>query len=99
MIQRIVKRFILNQQRESSNINDSGFDDLKQDLQLVRFEMLNNANNIKKLKDEMLRYISILHCDMSTIGDKILHNMNYEGIKFELNAPIQDGGSKKNSKK
>ena len=88
----------MNQQRELSNINDSGFDDLKQDLQIVRFEMLNNSNSIKKLKDEMLRYISILHCDMATIGDKILHHMNYEGIKFELNTPIPPGSKKKHKK-
>ena len=71
-MQRIVKRFLLHKQRESDDVKESDFDELKQDLQMVRFEML---NDIKKSEEETLKYISLIHNGVAIIGDEILKDV------------------------
>ena len=39
---RVVKRFLLHNNRENEEVHDSSFDVLKQDVQMIRFEMLAN---------------------------------------------------------
>jgi hypothetical protein len=71
-MQRIVKRFLLHKQRESDDVKENNFEELKQDLQMVRFEML---NDIKKSEEETLKYISLIHNGVAIIGDEILKDV------------------------
>jgi hypothetical protein len=73
VMQRIVKRFLLHKQRESDDVKESDFDELKQDLQMVRFEML---NDIKKSEEETLKYISLIHNGVAILGDEILKDVD-----------------------
>ena len=81
---RVVKRFLLHNNRENEDIRESDFDELKQDVQMIRFEML---NNLKNNREDMLRYITILHNGMSILGDYLFDAdtsdlaMNFEGFK------------------
>ena len=72
-MQRIVKRFLLHKQRESDDVKENNFEELKQDLQMVRFEML---NDIKKSEEDTLKYISLIHNGVAIIGDEILKDVD-----------------------
>ena len=48
-MQRIVKRFLLHKQRETDEVGETDFEELKQDLQMVRYEMI---NDLKKSREE-----------------------------------------------
>ena len=43
-MERVIKRFLLHNNRENEDVRESDFDELKQDVQMVRFEMLNCLN-------------------------------------------------------
>ena len=72
-MQRIVKRFLLHKQRESDDVKENNFEELKQDLQMVRFEML---NDIKKSEEETLKYISLIHNGVAIIGEEMLKDVD-----------------------
>ena len=65
-MERVVKRFLLHNNRENEEIRESDFDELKQDMQMIRFEMLTNLN---KTKEQTLKYMTMLHSGVSVLGD------------------------------
>lgn len=65
-MERVIKRFLLHNNRENDDIRESDFDELKQDVQMVRFEML---NYLRQNKEDAVRYTSLLHSGMSLLGD------------------------------
>lgn len=69
-MERVTKRFLLHNQREKEDIKESDFDELKQEVQMVRFEM---TNEIVTFKENLLRYTSILHTGLSLFGDFFVH--------------------------
>jgi hypothetical protein len=72
-MQRIIKRFLLHKQTESDDIKVSDFDELKQDLQMVRYEVL---NDMTKSSDDTLKFISLINNGMVAIGDEIVKESN-----------------------
>lgn len=74
-MQRIVKRFLLHKQRESDEIGEIDFAELKQDLQMVRFELL---NDLKRFRDGNSRFMSHLTNGISIIGDEVFRGMKNE---------------------
>lgn len=64
-MQRIVKRFLLHKQRETDEVGEADFDELKQDLQMVRYEML---NDLKRYREENNRNISLIHSGIVLLG-------------------------------
>lgn len=74
-MQRIVKRFLLHKQRESDEVGEADFDELKQDLQMVRFEML---NDLKRSRDETSRLISSIQAGLMLIGEEMFINSKSE---------------------
>ena len=57
-MERVARRFLLHNRRENEDAKESDFDDLKQELNMAKFEVLNNSRQIRhKLKD----YESVLH--------------------------------------
>lgn len=65
---RVVKRFLLHNNRENEDIRESDLDELKQDVQMIRFEML---SSLKNNKEDTLKYITLLHNGISILGDYI----------------------------
>lgn len=74
-MQRIVKRFLLHKQRESDEVGEADFDELKQDLQMVRFEML---NDLKRSRDDTARLISNIQSGLLLIGEEVFGNSKSE---------------------
>lgn len=51
-MERVARRFLLHNRRENEDAKESDFDDLKQELNMAKFEVLNNSRQIRhKLKD------------------------------------------------
>jgi hypothetical protein len=67
-MQRIVKRFLLHKQRETDEVGETDFEELKQDLQMVRYEMI---NDLKKSREETLRLIHHISSGLIIIGDEL----------------------------
>jgi hypothetical protein len=67
-MQRIVKRFLLHKQRETDEVGETDFEELKQDLQMVRYEMI---NDLKKSREETLRLIHHISSGLILIGDEL----------------------------
>jgi hypothetical protein len=66
-MQRIVKRFLLHKQRETDEVGDVDFEELKQDLQMVRYEMM---NDLKRNRDETLRFVSQIQTGLLIMSDE-----------------------------
>ena len=71
-MERVVKRFLLHNNRENEDIRESDFDELKQDVQMVRFEML---NHLRQSKEDAVRYTSILHNGLAALGEFVCSSM------------------------
>ncbi len=90
VMERVIKRFLLHNNRENEDIRESDFDELKQDVQIVRFEML---NYLRQNKEDAAKYTSILHNGLLTLGDFVCSSMQNSEIeegfkdyqKFEKN--------------
>jgi hypothetical protein len=74
-MERIAKRFLLHNHREKEEVKESDFDELKQEVQMVRFEM---GNDLIVIKENLARYAYLLHTGMSLLGDYFLKkNQNF----------------------
>jgi hypothetical protein len=67
-MQRIVKRFLLHRDRESDDVNEMDFDELKQDLQMIRYEM---NNDLKKSRDETTRILKHVNSGLLLLGEQM----------------------------
>jgi hypothetical protein len=57
VITRVVKRFLLHNNRENEEIKESDFDELKQDVQTVRFEVINDLNDLRGNANEFANMV------------------------------------------
>lgn len=80
-MERVVKRFLLHNNRETEDIRESDFDELKQDVQMVRFESL---NSLRQNKEDAVRYTSILHNGLSILGEFVCQSMQNSDILANL---------------
>ena len=69
---RVSKRFLLHNNRENEEVKESDFDELKQDLQMARFEML---GDVRRIRENMLSYGLMLHKGLASVGRYL--NQNY----------------------
>lgn len=103
VMQRIVKRFLLHKQRESDEVGEADFDELKQDLQMVRYEML---NDLKRTREESYRMIAHINSGLLIIGEEMFKESNSENsnrfkdyknsdldLNFNHENPIESKGS------
>lgn len=67
-MERVVKRFLLHNNRENEELRESDFDELKQDLRIIRLEMF---NDLKRVKEELTQNITIIHNGVSIVGEYI----------------------------
>ncbi|RNA03569.1 Short transient receptor potential channel 6 [Brachionus plicatilis] len=80
VMQRIVKRFLLHKQRESDEVGETDLEELKQDLQMSRYETL---NDLKRIRDENYRLMGYLSQGILLIGEEIFKDHKSENaIRF-----------------
>ena len=56
-MERVARRFLLHNRRENEDVKESDFDDLKQELNMAKYEILNNS---KLIKENLKGYETIL---------------------------------------
>jgi hypothetical protein len=78
-MQRIVKRFLLHNERESKG-SKKGFIEFKQDLQLCRYELL---NGMRRKKHDSFQVQNLIHTGLNLLGDEIFKRKS--GKKSQLN--------------
>jgi hypothetical protein len=65
VMERVARRFLLHNRRENEEVKESDFDEVKQELNMAKYEVLNKSEQIKgNLKD----YESVLHKGFTQLG-------------------------------
>ena len=65
-MERVIKRLLLHNNREDDEIKESDFDELKQDVQMIRYDVM---NGLKSTKEDALKYVKMFHNGISLLGD------------------------------
>ena len=86
VVERVVKRFLLHNNRENEDIRESDFDEIKQDIQMIRFEMI---TDIRRTREDQLRYVSLLHNGLSLLGEFMIMNRSNEQQKYDEMGDLQ----------
>ena len=77
-MQRIIKRFLLRGQREKEKGDEGNAEEIKQDLQMFRFEM---HNDLKKARINSLKSLVVIHDGISVMGDVALKSSKNGAIE------------------
>jgi hypothetical protein len=77
-MQRIIKRFLLRSQREKEKGDEGDAEQIKQDLQMFRFEM---HNDLKRARLNSLKSLAVIHGGISVMGDEALKTSKTETIE------------------
>ena len=72
-MERVIKRLLLHNNRENDEIKESDFDELKQDVQMIRFDVM---NGLKSTKEDALKYVKMFHNGISLLGDFLFESKN-----------------------
>ncbi len=81
-MERVAKRFLLHSSREFEEVKESDFDELKQNVQMAKNELL---NDVKIMRENMNRYAGIIHRGLTILGEKYI-----QGSGGELNVTALD---------
>ncbi len=65
-MERVAKRFLLHNKREREEVKESDFDELKQDVQMVRHEL---NNDVSIFSTSMANYTAMLHQGICMLGE------------------------------
>ena len=77
---RISKRFILHNNREEEKIIESDLDDIKQSVQSVRYELM---NDLSLFNDNLKRYSRLLHTGLSLIGEYFVNEYQTDDVDIK----------------
>lgn len=86
-MQRILFRYLLEKERENDKMSESDFSELKQDLQMIRFEMM---NELKQSRDESYRLINHLNHGLLLLGEEVFKNSKLDLVNKYNNFRKQD---------
>jgi hypothetical protein len=78
-MKRIVKRFLLHNQRESEAVKESDFIDLKQEVRSVNTDL---SDQIKQMRKSLVRYAKIVHRGISIVGDYIYESLDDDSDEY-----------------
>lgn len=78
-MERVIKRFLLHNNRENDDVRESDFDELKQDVQMVRYEML---SYLRQNKEDAVRYTSVLHNGLSLLGEFVCESLQDSDVAY-----------------
>ncbi|CAF1249920.1 unnamed protein product, partial [Didymodactylos carnosus] len=82
VMERVVKRFLLHKQREEqAEIREGDFEELKQDVQMLRFEMM---NRLDETKEELLKTSSLLNDGVMYVCEQLTYlntDINPNGVE------------------
>lgn len=72
-MERVVKRYLMYNQGEVDDLKQTEFDDIKQDMQQIRFEI---KNDMKKSRDDTIRNMFIINNGIQFIAEELMEHTN-----------------------
>jgi hypothetical protein len=88
-MQRIVKRFLLHKQRENDEVNEMDLSELKQDLQMIRYEFNNDE---RRSKQELKNLLNHIDSGIKIIGQQMFRNsVNSDELTLKFQNYISTG--------
>ena len=72
-MKRVIKRFLLYNAKDNNDLQEKNFEELKQDLQMMRYEI---NNDIKRMRTDAYKQSSLLHIGLGIMGEELLKNSN-----------------------
>ena len=85
-MERVAKRFLLHNKRERDEVKESDFDELKQDIQMVRHELNNDVGIFSR---NLINCSAMLHRGISLIGDFFLQKSQDAASQSEINERLK----------
>ncbi|CAF1250908.1 unnamed protein product, partial [Didymodactylos carnosus] len=83
VMERVIKRFLLHKQREEQDeIREGDFDELKQDIQMLRFELM---NRLEDMRDELSKTSTLLNDGIIVVGEQLSYlnrDINPNGVEL-----------------
>jgi hypothetical protein len=70
-MERVIKRYLMHNQGDSDDPKQNEFDDIKQDLQTLRYEII---NDMKKTREDNSRNMNIINGGLQFVSEEILNN-------------------------
>lgn len=70
-MERVIKRYLMHNQGDSDDPKQNEFDDIKQDLQTLRYEVI---NDMKKTREDNSRNMNIINGGLQFVSEEILNN-------------------------
>lgn len=70
-MERVAKRFLLHNIREREDVKESDFNELKQDMQMVRHEL---ANDVNLFASNLVNYTAMLHRGICLLCEYFFQN-------------------------
>jgi hypothetical protein len=67
VLERVAKRFLLHSNREFEEVKESDFDELKQNVQVARNELI---TDVRIIRESLKRYANIVHKGLSMLSEK-----------------------------
>lgn len=65
-MERVAKRFLLHNKREREDVKESDFEELKQDMQMIRHEL---NNDVTLFSVNLINYTAMLHRGICMLGE------------------------------
>ena len=94
-MERVARRFLLHNRSENEEVKESDFDEVKQELNMAKYEVLNKSEQIKEnLKD----YESVLRKGFTQLGHWFhgKDNLSETGKKYEKYFPSEMNSENRN---
>ena len=66
-MERVVKRFVLYNQNEHVEVKESDFDELRDKMNMTRYETM---NDIKSIRESLVNYANLLYCGFNLLSNK-----------------------------
>ena len=70
-MERVAKRFLLHNNQQREDVKESDFDELKQDIRMVRHELNNDVISFTR---NLVNYTAMLHKGISTLCENFFHS-------------------------
>ena len=82
-MERVAKRFLLHNNRDNEEVKESDFDELKQDMQIIRYEF---ATDVSTFKKNLAYYSFMLYRGLSLLGEYLHQKDLYSEVseRFKL---------------
>ena len=93
-MERVVKRFLMHNQNDFDDTKQNEYDEFKQDLQLIRYEII---NNFKKTREDNMRNMFCVNSGLEFLVNEITNNKSPSSQYIRYKELVNDSAINKNN--